>query len=71
MKQLLSFSNFRPESFVVIGYPKREGDSIFNCAGVLRSNSIITEYKKQELPNYEVFDEKDILNQVIVQQSLR
>ena len=51
-------SNFRPESFVVIGYPKKEGDSIFNCAGVLRSNSIITEYKKQELPNYEVFDEK-------------
>ena len=31
---------------------------IYNCAGVLRNHSIITEYKKQELPNYEVFDEK-------------
>ena len=51
-------SKFRPENFVVIGYPKKEEDSIFNCAGVLRNNSIITEYKKQELPNYEVFDEK-------------
>ena len=49
---------FKPDSFVVIGYPKKEADSIFNCAGVLRNNSIITEYKKQELPNYEVFDEK-------------
>jgi len=49
-------SHEKPESFIVIGYPKKEGDSIFNCAGVLRNNSIITEYKKQELPNYEVFD---------------
>ena len=51
-------SNAKPESFVVIGYPKKEGQSVFNCAGVLRNNSIIAEYKKQELPNYEVFDEK-------------
>lgn len=51
-------SEIKPESFIVIGYPKKEGDSIFNCAGVLRNKSVITEYKKQELPNYEVFDEK-------------
>ena len=51
-------ATFKPDSFVVIGYPKKEVDSIYNCAGVLRNNSIITEYKKQELPNYEVFDEK-------------
>ena len=48
----------KPESFIVVGYPKREGNSIYNCAGVLRNKSIVTEYKKQELPNYEVFDEK-------------
>ena len=42
----------------MIGYPKKEGDCIYNCAGVLHNNSIILEYKKQELPNYEVFDEK-------------
>ena len=51
-------SEVKPESFVVVGYPKKEGDLIYNCAGVLRNHSIITEYKKQELPNYEVFDEK-------------
>ena len=51
-------SEVKPERFVVIGYPKKEGDLIYNCAGVLRNHSIITEYKKQELPNYEVFDEK-------------
>ena len=48
----------KPESYIVIGYPKKEGDCIYNCAGVLHNNSIILEYKKQELPNYEVFDEK-------------
>ena len=53
-----TLSKEKPESFIVIGYPKKEGESVFNCAGVLRNNSIITEYKKQELPNYEVFDEK-------------
>ena len=58
MKQLKRLSEVKPESFIVIGYPKKEGDSIFNCAGVLRNKSVITEYKKQELPNYEVFDEK-------------
>jgi NAD+ synthase (glutamine-hydrolysing) len=51
-------SKEKPESFIVIGYPKKEGNSIYNCAGVLRNNSIIAEYRKQELPNYEVFDEK-------------
>ena len=51
-------TKIKPESFIVIGYPKKEGESIYNCAGVLRNHSIITEYKKQELPNYEVFDEK-------------
>ena len=51
-------TEIKPESFIVIGYPKKEGGSIYNCAGVLRNHSIITEYKKQELPNYEVFDEK-------------
>ena len=53
-----TLSKEKPESFIVIGYPKKEGESVFNCAGVLRNNTIITEYKKQELPNYEVFDEK-------------
>ena len=53
-----TLSKEKPESFIVIGYPKKEGESAFNCAGVLRNSSIITEYKKQELPNYEVFDEK-------------
>ena len=51
-------SLLKPESYIVIGYPKKEGDSVYNCAGVLHDNSIILEYRKQELPNYEVFDEK-------------
>ena len=57
-KAIQKLTEIKPESFIVIGYPKKEGESIYNCAGVLRNHSIITEYKKQELPNYEVFDEK-------------
>ena len=57
-ESLLELATFKPDSFIVIGYPKKEGVSIYNCAGVLRNQSVIFEYKKQELPNYEVFDEK-------------
>ena len=38
-------TEIKPESFIVIGYPKKEGESIYNCAGVIRYHSIITEYK--------------------------
>ncbi|MEM1404546.1 MAG: NAD+ synthase [Pseudomonadota bacterium] len=44
--------------WVVLGYPMvREGD-LFNCAGVLSGGSLVAEYHKRELPNYQVFDEK-------------
>tara|TARA_Y100001970_G_scaffold98563_1_gene123934 strand:+ start:81262 stop:82992 length:1731 start_codon:yes stop_codon:yes gene_type:complete len=43
---------------VVIGYPKKRGNNIYNAAGVLHGLEVKTEYFKQELPNYDVFDEK-------------
>ncbi len=43
---------------LVLGYPRRTGDGLHNCAGVIRDGAIIAEYAKQELPNYSVFDEK-------------
>ncbi len=42
---------------VIIGYPKRQGDLLFNTASVLRDGQIIAEYHKNALPNYGVFDE--------------
>lgn len=46
------------EAWVVIGYPKQEGTELYNVAGVLHGGEVIAEYRKQCLPNYQVFDEK-------------
>ena len=46
------------ESYLVIGYPRRQEGVLYNVAGVLHRGEIIAEYRKQELPNYQVFDEK-------------
>lgn len=46
------------ELAVVIGYPKLRGETLFNSAGVIHQGSLIAEYDKQCLPNYQVFDEK-------------
>jgi NAD+ synthase (glutamine-hydrolysing) len=44
--------------FVVLGYPRMRAQGLFNCAGVIHRGMLIAEYDKQELPNYQVFDEK-------------
>ena len=43
---------------LVLGYPKRDLGSLFNVAGFLHDGQLVTEYAKQRLPNYSVFDEK-------------
>lgn len=45
-------------TYAVIGYPRRDSGLLYNVAGVLHRGEIIAEYRKQELPNYQVFDEK-------------
>jgi NAD+ synthase (glutamine-hydrolysing) len=45
-------------AYAVIGYPRREHGTLYNVAGVLHRGEIIAEYRKQSLPNYQVFDEK-------------
>ena len=51
-------SKVAPETRIIIGYPRKIGQNIYNSAGVLFKNEVLLEYHKQELPNYEVFDEK-------------
>jgi len=46
------------QCWVILGYPRRHGDQLFNCAGVLHGGELVAEYRKRELPNYQVFDEK-------------
>ena len=45
-------------AYAVIGYPLWEDGVLYNAAGVLHRGAIVAQYRKQRLPNYQVFDEK-------------
>ena len=45
-------------AYAVLGYPQSDNGVLYNMAGVLHRGQIIAEYRKQRLPNYQVFDEK-------------
>jgi NAD+ synthase (glutamine-hydrolysing) len=47
-----------PDIAVVVGFPERDGNSLYNSAVVLYQGSILASYRKQILPNYGVFDEQ-------------
>ncbi len=42
----------------VVGWPQSAGSVVYNAASVLRDGAIQTTYRKRELPNYAVFDER-------------
>jgi NAD+ synthase (glutamine-hydrolysing) len=46
------------DAHVVVGYPRKHGGLLYNAAGVIYQGRVIAEYRKQCLPNYQVFDEK-------------
>jgi NAD+ synthase (glutamine-hydrolysing) len=46
------------ELAVIVGYPRGDGECLFNSSGVIFGGRLIAEYDKQCLPNYQVFDEK-------------
>lgn len=48
---------------MIVGYPKRENDKLYNVAGVIIDGKLVAEYYKQKLPNYSVFDEKRYFSQ--------
>jgi len=43
---------------LILGYPKHDAGALYNVAGVIHEGYLVAEYRKQELPNYGVFDEK-------------
>lgn len=43
---------------LLIGYPEYASGTIYNTAAWLRGGAVIARYRKQSLPNYQVFDEK-------------
>ncbi len=56
--ELLSLAACAPGIAVVVGHPHREGRTRYNAASLLRGGRVESIYFKQELPNYNVFDEK-------------
>ncbi|MGY3265888.1 NAD+ synthase [Lysobacter sp. HA35] len=42
----------------VVGWPETAGAIVYNSASVLRDGEIERTYRKRELPNYQVFDER-------------
>ncbi|MEO7433211.1 MAG: NAD+ synthase [Dokdonella sp.] len=42
----------------VVGWPQAAGSVVYNAASVLRDGAVETTYRKRELPNYAVFDER-------------
>jgi NAD+ synthase (glutamine-hydrolysing) len=47
-----------PGIHILIGYPARRDGRLRNLAGLYRDGQCLAEYAKQELPNYQVFDER-------------
>jgi NAD+ synthase (glutamine-hydrolysing) len=43
---------------VLVGYPEYTADGIYNAAALMKDGVLVANYRKQELPNYAVFDEK-------------
>jgi NAD+ synthase (glutamine-hydrolysing) len=43
---------------LMVGYPEYAEGAIFNAAAVVRDGEVLANCRKQELPNYAVFDEK-------------
>ncbi len=42
----------------MVGWPQSAGSIVYNAVSVLRDGAIQTTYRKRELPNYAVFDER-------------
>jgi NAD+ synthase (glutamine-hydrolysing) len=43
---------------IVVGYPEREQGALYNKAMLIEAGEVVADYRKQHLPNYQVFDEK-------------
>ncbi len=43
---------------LVIGYPERVGEKLYNSLTIIKDGKQLANYRKQHLPNYQVFDEQ-------------
>ncbi len=43
---------------IIVGHPLRESGQLFNALSVIKGRQVLATYRKQYLPNYQVFDER-------------
>ena len=55
MAQILAYCH---QSTVLLGLPYWQGSVCFNAAAVIQNGAVVQYYKKHQLPNYGVFDER-------------
>jgi NAD+ synthase (glutamine-hydrolysing) len=46
------------DAYLVVGYPETTAEGVYNALAVLKGSKVIAGYRKQCLPNYQVFDER-------------
>ena len=51
-----------PELALIVGYPERSDDGLFNAAALLRGGRVEAVYRKHHLPNHSVFDERRVFD---------
>ena len=51
-----------PGLALIVGYPQRGDDGLFNAAALLRGGKVETVYRKHHLPNHSVFDEQRVFD---------
>ncbi|MHB1400880.1 MAG: NAD+ synthase [Thiobacillus sp.] len=51
-----------PGLALIVGYPERSDDGLFNAAALIRGGRIESVYRKHHLPNHSVFDEQRVFD---------
>lgn len=49
--------------YMVVGYPEKHGKQLFNALALIKGSRCLANYRKQHLPNYQVFDERRYFDQ--------
>lgn len=55
-------SGVPPGLALIVGYPERRAEGLFNAAALLRGGRIEAVYRKHHLPNHSVFDERRVFD---------
>ena len=51
-----------PDLALIVGYPERADDGLFNAVALVRGGRVETVYRKHHLPNHSVFDEQRVFD---------